>query len=477
MFLSLPLELLVWVCNHVDEESLLALRYVSRKLYPIATERLFSLISSEQPGPLYRAVRDKRLDIARIFLTKYSADINAEYAGCTPILLAVEARNLEAVKFLLNEEDIDVNYQDHSGHSPLHCAILNSSLAIFERLISFESTNVNLPNWMGIPPITTSLLHNQSYMLQALLQHPQIEVNALDRLDQSPVMWAVERENYGALHILGKDTRADFNCRDLSGDTPLLRAVKKHTEPSAIKLVDCLLCCNNIDINSKDKHLRTTFWYAVDSCSESLVRLLLDREGLEINEVDANGWTPLAVAATRGNLLILNLLLERRNILVNAVSPGAVSPLLAACSENDTTIVERLVEQKGIAINEIGRAHTRLLACSDRYKDTSYSLCTPLICACTMGYLDIVRLLINNENLDLNAVDGQGRTAFCWAAARGDRKICCLLLAQPGIRIRLEDVNGVTAYHAPKIYRHPLVSVLCKALRSQSTKERFSRYS
>lgn len=463
-FLRLPLELFVWICRHVEDEDLLSLRFVCRKLYPIATERLFSIINSERPGPIYRAVKAKRLDLARIFLTQYNADINNEYAGCTPLLLAVETRYLEAVNFLFEYRSIDVNCKNFSGHTPLHCAILNNSLAIFEQLISVGSTNVNLPNSEGIPPITISLLHNQLYMFQTLLQHPHIDVNALDLLDQSPVMWAVRSENYGALHILGKETPADFNSRDFTGDTPLLRAVKKHAEPSAIKLVDSLLCCKTIDINAKDRRHRTAFWYAVDSCNESLVRLLLDQEGLEINGVDSNGWTPLAVAAARGNILILNLLLEQRNILVNPISSDAVSPLLAACSGNHVTLVEQFVKQEGIAINEVGIIPFHLGVGSDRYKETYYSSRTPLTHACKIGSVEMVNLLLSSRIIDLNAVDYQGRSGLWWAASSGHRDVAILLRAQPGIKKGLKDVNGVTPYRASRIQGHPFVSALWRAL-------------
>lgn len=67
-----------------------------------------------------------------------------------------------------------------------------------------------------------------------------------------------------------------------------------------------------------------------------------------------------------------------------------------------------------------------------------------LICASAAGYADVVILLLEDEGVDIHAVDKKGRTALVWASARGHVGVVRLLIDE-GADIGLADNEGRTA--------------------------------
>ena len=71
---------------------------------------------------------------------------------------------------------------------------------------------------------------------------------------------------------------------------------------------------------------------------------------------------------------------------------------------------------------------------------------TPLHQAALRGHKEIVRLLLAQAGIDINATNNSGATALMFAASGGDKEIVELLLVQGGIDITRKNENGQTAY-------------------------------
>ena len=66
--------------------------------------------------------------------------------------------------------------------------------------------------------------------------------------------------------------------------------------------------------------------------------------------------------------------------------------------------------------------------------------------ACNRGYIEVVKLLLKrSDNIDLNARNIHGQTAFIRSCAHGQRRIAQLLLSHPNIEVNARDNNGWTA--------------------------------
>jgi ankyrin repeat protein len=128
------------------------------------------------------------------------------------------------------------------------------------------------------------------------------------------------------------------------------------------------------------------------------VRRLLDL-GLPVDAVDRQGCSGLLRAAGGGHHAVVELLLERGADPGLAAQSGA-TPLSAAVSMRHVGIVERLVDA-GVALEQ--RLPGEL---------------TVLMVACALGLPELAARLLS-AGADVNAIDGQGRTALHCAAMYG----------------------------------------------------------
>ena len=89
--------------------------------------------------------------------------------------------------------------------------------------------------------------------------------------------------------------------------------------------------------------------------------------------------------------------------------------------------VKLLLEQGGVNLNSIDGTGR-----------------TPLIWAVFKGCLEIIRLLLQQSSININIGDKDGRTALYHAVEKGYLEIVELLLQQPGIDLSIQDRDGQT---------------------------------
>jgi|GEM_PF-3366218 len=167
----------------------------------------------------------------------------------TPLLLAIESRNIDAVKTLLSIDDIDVNansYQD--GNIYLHRII--ACLGALS-----ESYNKKLA--------------------KLFLTHENIDVNMPDQ--------------YGRTLIY-----CDWNY---------------YQSDEILEIINLILM-KKPDVNIVDKNGETPLYYNADHNKAEIVKILLNIKGININKPNKNGYSPLKTAKMRGYSEIVKLLVE-----------------------------------------------------------------------------------------------------------------------------------------------------------------------
>ena len=61
------------------------------------------------------------------------------------------------------------------------------------------------------------------------------------------------------------------------------------------------------------------------------------------------------------------------------------------------------------------------------------------------GHLEITKVLLKEDDIEINEVDDSGKTALHWASKMGNAKVIQFLLDEKGIDINKADTNGNTA--------------------------------
>ncbi|KAJ5471530.1 hypothetical protein N7530_008887 [Penicillium desertorum] len=182
----------------------------------------------------------------------------------------------------------------------------------------------------------------------------------------------------------------------------------------------------------RDSYNRTALWHAVSKCNVAEVKLLL-KSGQDALAADRDRVTPLNCAIMRNNASITRLLLKHLRALYSTTTflddtdiNGAELPLCLAAGYERTQMIDLLLEF-GANVNAANRR--------------GY---TPLYHAADQGNLGAVGLLLEQQNIDLQAQDPSGSTALHVATKRNHLSIINLLLANPNIGINCKDVHGNT---------------------------------
>lgn len=197
----------------------------------------------------------------------------------TPLMAAVNAKNLTAVEELLRQ-GADPNLANARGETALHMAMREDAAEIAIVLMK-AGADINAVNGEAWTPLFYAVTNNNMALAVYMVSRnaPTLNVNRPDRFGLTPLMLASRN---GAADIVGLLLRAGarINVRDIGGNSPLIFAVK-------------------------EGHI-------------GIVQQLLEA-GANANDIDASGTAVIDIALAQNHLALANLLLgygaQRRSIL------------------------------------------------------------------------------------------------------------------------------------------------------------------
>jgi ankyrin repeat protein len=292
-------------------------------------------------------------------------------------------------------------------------------LQCFGPLVFLASIAAAAVDPMGTPALMHATLHSTPAQMKALLERGA-DPNEANAAGATALMWAVHDLKKVKLLV---SRGADVNAKSKEGRTPLMIAAR-HSE--SFETVRYLLE-RGAKANDRDVLGGTAMHAAAESGQLDVVRELV-RYGAKIDEQagplygvprfgkgaggplpEGVGYTPLICAAELGRTGVVQYLLEKGADPNRRVITGATALALAAQEANIE--IARMLLAKGAEVNarEMRQA-------------------TPLIIAAAMDTTtpELIRLLIDN-GADVKAQDRQGRTAYDFAAMRGNKEIMDML--------------------------------------------------
>ncbi|KAL8748994.1 MAG: hypothetical protein Q9184_006986 [Pyrenodesmia sp. 2 TL-2023] len=299
----------------------------------------------------------------------------------------------DALRRLLQQNEVDINGTTDDGHSALHLAALN------DEIIS----------------------------VQLLLEHgADIECNAKD--DGTPLLVAINSNSVKTARLLmerGADTRNEVFAR-VRGASPI---------PFLQLLLD-----HGADVNTRDDHGTQLMWRARNDDVETARWLLGKGAAIDLRD-SYPGRTALLAAATRGSVDMVDLLLgHSADFSIGDTNGDTI--LHAACKVGKVALVKRFLDL-GIGIDAtdsrgitpiqfaIRHGHTEcfellLASYADADKSEQFGD-TPLMDAISSGSTKIIhRLLDAGVKVDLQG--RKGCTALHYAVSQSDTTTVRLLL-------------------------------------------------
>ena len=326
-------------------------------------------------------------------LLESGTDINlrTKKQQLTPLMIAVQAQNFEAVDFILSNGG-GINDIDAFHNSSLHKAVAVGSIPILQSLAE-QGADINAQNQNGTTPLISAAKNQQGGALSILLSNGAA-VELTDHGGYTAMCYAAWR---GLLVNTLLEHNANVNVKSLFGFTPLLLA----TEEGHCNVVIELLR-HGADINAYNRYHNTALHYAVNSGSTEMVAILIDN-GINIKMVNNEGKTAFR-------------LINQQNVLLTMLDKGVLPDnpgqfgLLHSASENGflDEICAMLESEVDVDVKD----------------DYGY---TPLMLAANKGRVDVVELLYRNR-ADINVRSNRGWTAVMMATKNNDRKMISLLL-------------------------------------------------
>jgi ankyrin repeat protein len=181
------------------------------------------------------------------------------------------------------------------------------------------------------------------------------------------------------------------------------------------------------DLSRTDDRDFTPLMAAASENEAEIARLILER-GVDVDQTNRSGWTALTEAADEGSLEVARLLLAA-GARVNHRGPNTQRNAVSmAASEGHLALLRLLIEAGGTLNGEDGATPALHLAAEE-------------------GKSHVVRALIDEYEVDVNAVGPRDRTALMYAAAERHADIVSLLLDAGASTDQLDDSgNSPIAY-------------------------------
>jgi len=359
-------------------------------------------------------------------LVKQKANLNTPQPdGATALQWAAHWNALDAVTMLL-KAGADVNLANEHGVTPLALACENGSAPVVEKLLA-AGANPNAADQAGETVLMTASETGNVAVVKALLAkgaNPNLKERTQD---QTALMWAAAEKHPEAIKAL-IDGGADIKARSKSGSTPLLFAARSGDVDTVKVLLDA-----GADANEAMPDGNSALVIAAGSGHGEVGLLLLDR-----------GANPNAATKDEG-LAPLHALILKRPLHAGAwrrpESQMLLAKALLAHGANPDLQTTKAITSMGINVT-----------------GAIWQGSTPMVLACRVADLDILRLLINakadakiatsNKTTSLMAAAGVGRAEGNEdPIAESDALTAVKLLAGLGVDVNAADTSGVTAVH------------------------------
>lgn len=187
--------------------------------------------------------------------------------------------------------------------------------------------------------------------------------------------------------------------------------------------------------------------WAADKGYESTARQAL-ANGAKPLATNRKGDTSLHLATNAGNLSMARFLLNA-GVDVNQQNKYLEIPLSAPARDGNKELVKLLLDQPGIDPDVLGRARIRPPRLQGQ---------TPLSYAAMNGHVDVLKILLATNRVNIESKDLRGWTPLAYAAAYGQAEVMEVLINVLGIQLESRAQWGITPLMLAVIHGHEAVA-------------------
>lgn len=325
-------------------------------------------------------------------------DLNAKSEKKSETLLFIAARkgNYRIVDFLLEKGATIDSINGQYESTPLYIACLNGKVETVKRLLANKTKpQMNLRTKGTLQtPLHAACEFGNFEIVEMLLETGNVDTIIYDKRNMAPIHIAIMNNSVDIVLLLFDKSSAAINVRSyyVSNDSSDLPT-------SSLKLP--------IEI-------------AVENGSVEMVSILL-------------GLSPSGTSLFNNHISSDSLIKSPKQKFMVSKPTSIITPevLFSAVRSNNSQIVSIILQHKNIYIN---------------HRSTKFGL-TPLSQAVLNVNLDMMKILLKQNLIDVNSKNDNGTTALHFACKGGDLLLVDYLLQQEFIDVNLRDIEGKTPLH------------------------------
>jgi ankyrin repeat protein len=309
------IEMCQWLLKNTECESISLSSSLEYFNYPVF---FFTMLNNKSfDDALFAATKECNIDIIRYLVEQRNVDVNIkDEKGQTPLHFATESCNISIIKYFVEQGRADVNIKSNTNQTPLQIAINRDSIDIIKYLVEKGRADVNIiSGYHEETLIHTAAWNSKTDIVKCLVEQGRGEVNIKNRLKKTPLYIATDNNDIEIIKCLVEKGRADVNikCED-NEQTALLLAVNRGRTDA----VKCLVEQGHANVNIKcGSYNQTALHLAAWRGSINIVKCLVEKGNANVCVKDRYGRTPIYNAVLQGHGDIAEYLI-RQTLLYNA---------------------------------------------------------------------------------------------------------------------------------------------------------------
>jgi ankyrin repeat domain-containing protein 50 len=268
-----------------------------------------------------------------------------------------------------------------NGQTPLTAAAEFDHVQVVELLLQADATDVNYRNYRGRTPLSFAAANGHYEVVRRLLDHQRVQPEIPDYDKRTPIFWAIDGKHLNILNMLATDERIDINHVDKQGRTALSSAAAEGES----ELVKYLLTFRDLDVQHKDANGRDAISWAAGNGHLHTLSILVRSKRIEMSRKDNKGRNAISWACSGGHHTVVEYLIKHDPAGVDEEDVDGWTPLAWALNKDAPKTVGALLASGLVNVNRRDAI--------DR---------TPLAWAAGYGYVDIVRMLMNVEGIEMD---------------------------------------------------------------------------
>ncbi|KAF5584277.1 AGC PKA kinase, partial [Fusarium subglutinans] len=268
--------------------------------------------------------------------------------GQTSLSLAAENGHSSVVKWLIEQEGVDLNTRAFRYlWTPLSLAACNGHHTVCRLLLAHEGVEPDPKDSGGRTPLSWAAGNGHTDVVELFLANRRVAADSKATWfykGRTPIMWAAANTHSAVVSLLLGTGIVDYNSTDDDGRT-LLSYMAQH---GSTELVKRILTREGINADWRDQIGRTALSWAAQNGQAAVIQQLLARDDVDPNSKDNNDRTALSWAAQYGHEAVVKMLLSTSNTDPNVKDNNGLTPLSWAVRCGHEAMVKFLLDTDGV---------------------------------------------------------------------------------------------------------------------------------